>query len=250
MAGRSLILYRIVHLSTRKVVQTEERRPRGGRDRETAPVFTRLELTEDAVGRGYSRARFDHREGVRIDGLWRDQRVREVVAVSSFPGFYHRRKGLFVLEAGRHLGKAAVDRLHRERRDEVSLTPVRLDFRRLLEGLPPEASIHGAWASDPAASGIRSRAAFGEDLAAHAEFRRMRDAGRLSNLSLSYPFAGDLVRVSVSRSCSAYLFGKMSLENRLRFMEHLATFQDPSAAPRSKRGSARRKPAATGEAEG
>jgi hypothetical protein len=53
----------------------------------------------------------------------------------------------------------------------------------------------------------------------------MRKSGELSNISVSYPFGVEDLRVNVSRWCAAFFLEPVALERRLQFMEHLATFE-------------------------
>ena len=60
----------------------------------------------------------------------------------------------------------------------------------------------------------------------------MRKSGELSNISVNYPFGKEEMRVNISRWCTAFFLEPVSLEQRLQFMEHLATFEVKQKARR------------------
>ena len=238
MSKQSLILYRIERLPEgRKTIKTEERRPRGFRERDTALAYTSLKLSEKSVTKDYCEAVITHRDGIPLQGWWRDTRIREFVAVFDMRAFYSRRKKLFLIASSYTIAKSAVTRLNREKGGDVLLRPVRLDSAAIAERAK---TIVGAWSMSPD-SPIRTRAAFGDDLASNADFQRMSGDGEFSNISLRYPFEEGELRISVSRAGSCFFFEKVPEDKRLRFMEHLALFEaKPEQARRSRRAEARR----------
>lgn len=227
----SLTLYRFEKLAGKGALEAVEPMA-GGTATHGERVFTRLELLERTVARGYCEAHIVHRERVDMTAVWHGELTEEVVAVHPAQAFYARAKRLFAIGASRHVAKQAVDRLNRRCPEEIELRRVDLDLDRLLDDLPPGGSVLGAWSSTAAPDHVTSRAMFGEGLEAQSELSRMRRHGRVSSLSLAYPFGGTALRVNVSARCSAVFFGRPNLEIRLRFMEHLASFDaGPGAAP-------------------
>lgn len=226
MNGGAFTLYRIHHFPAKAAqYRTQPRRPRGARDYQAAPTFTTLDLRGRRLVHGFLEARLEHRDGVRIEGMWHDEPVHELVKVEVFPAYYRAEKKLFVACANRVLSKAATDRLNKDLPDDVHLVAIRLDFAKLLESLPTGTPILGAWSTDGKRASVRTRAVFGDRIDKAAEFKRMRASGQLSNLSLVFPLGQEHMKVNLSRAGSAFFLDDRSLGDRLRLMEHLAGFE-------------------------
>lgn len=235
MSTQSLVLFRIVRLSdVKNVIESEPHVPRGCVERDTKPAFTKLEIGNKRTAGSFLEAQITHLEGVAIDGFWHGEPIREVVSQTVFPAYYNRARNVFIAAAPNAVAAAAINRLNRDCRDDLRLARVRLDFDSILQqsGL----SVHGAWVMSPDQT-IRSRAAFsGADLRTQKEFKTMLAAGKLSSVSLSYPFPTQdkTLRVNVSRWCAAFFLGRVKLKRGLEFMEHLAGFEaKPQPASRT-----------------
>lgn len=219
-----MVLFRIARPNEKTLFESKEHVPRGCRERDTKPAFTKLELTKKKIAGSYFEAEITHREGVAIEGFWHGQRIHEVVSVSLLAAYYNLARKVFIVEAPHSLASAAVRRLNKDCGENIRLTPVRIDFNAILRGTKGLA-VRGAWTSSPKEP-IRSRAAFsGDDLQKQADFKRMCKSGELSNMSVSYPFKKKDLRVNVSRSCAAFFLEPVDLDLRLQFMEHLAEFE-------------------------
>jgi hypothetical protein len=225
MSKQSMVLFRITRLNHKKMLfESKEHVPRGCREHDTQPAFTKLDLTKKKFGAIYFEAEITHREGIAMEGFWHGQRIHEVVSESLLASYYNLDRNVLIIEAPHALASAAVRRLDNDCREDIRLTRVRIDFNHVLSKTPG-LTVLGAWTSSPKEM-IRSRAAFsGVDLQKQKDFKLMRKSGELSNISVSYPFGVEDLRVNVSRWCAAFFLEPVALERRLQFMEHLATFE-------------------------
>jgi hypothetical protein len=224
MAQRSMVLFRVARSNQNMLFESKEHVPRGCRERDTEPAFTKLKLTAKKIAGNYYEARITHREGVPIEGYWHGERIHEVVSVSVLAAYYNLARKVFIVEAPYSLASAAIRRLNKDCGKDIRLTPVRIDFNALLRA-KEDVVVRGAWTSSPK-DAIRSRAAFsGSDLKKQTEFKHMCKSGELSSMSVNYPFKKNDLRVSLSRSCAAFFLEPVDLDLRLEFMEHLAEFE-------------------------
>lgn len=238
MSTGASTLYRIVRFpNDARLYRTEPRRPRGAHDFQSAPTFTTLDLRQGRMAHGFLESRIEHRKGVRIQGVWHREAVRELVKVDTFPAYSSLEKGLFVAGANRTLSRAAVDRLNKELSEAVQLSPVPLDLERLLGDLPEDTPILGAWSRRGPPSSVRTRAIFGDRIDRAREFARMRKGG-LSNVSLLFPLGRERLKVNLSPAGSVFFLEDRSLGDRLRLMEHLAGFEVSAPAAEAMTGAA------------
>lgn len=232
MSKQSMALFRITRLNKKKTrFESRDHVPRGCREHDTQPAFTKLDLTNRKFGGAYFEAEITHREGMAMEGFWHGQRIHELVSESLLASYYNLDRNVLIIEAPHALASAAVRRLDKDCREDIRLTPVRIDFNEVLSKTS-DLTVLGAWTSSPKET-IRSRAVFsGVDLQKQNDFKLMRKSGELSNISVSYPFGKEVLRVNVSRWCAAFFLEPVALEQRLKFMEHLATFALKPKPPR------------------
>lgn len=228
--------------------KTDPQRPRGARDWQSAPVFTAV--TAGPAQSDYRAAKVIHRTGLKFDGLFREEVVRELVKVESFPAYLHAGKRLLIAQANRDLAYAAFARLSSELPKLFLLRPITIDFERLRANLPSDAAVDGAWFRRPQGSSpIHTQALFGEGIEGAREFVRLSAGSRINNLTVSLPFAGELLRAGISRRGSAFFRGDYPLKLCLGFLEYLADFEAAAlqhadaaptpAVPKPRRGRSR-----------
>ncbi len=237
MAKRSMVLFRVNRHNEKTSFESKEHVPRGCRERDTKPAFTKLKLTGKKIAGSYYEAVITHLEGVPFEGYWHGERIHEVVSVSVVAAYYNFTRKVFIVEAPYSLASAAVRRLNKDCGKDIRLTPVRIDFDAVLRA-KKDMAVRGAWTFSPKET-IRSRAAFsGADLKKQADFKHMCKSGELSNMSVSYPFNDSDLRVSLSRWCAVFFLEPVDLDLRLEFIEHLAEFEAKEKPSRQRKAKA------------
>lgn len=227
MKNQTFVLQSIDRLPKKGTFKTPDERPAGSRDWQTDPAYTRIKMAARSATEGYDVATVIHRVGLKLQGLWHGDQVKEIVVQKRFTGYYSHRKGLFIGQAEKITVSGAVKRLNKELAKDFALNAIELDF----DGITPVATnIIGVWFERKRNNkNVRRESAYGDQLDQTEEYEQMSRQGALTSLAAVIPFKGTDIRARISKSGSVSFLGQYPLKTSLRFLEYLSKFEAKAA---------------------
>jgi len=195
-------------------------------------VFTSIDLGAPSPAAGYDCAVIIHRKAVTAEGKsntrweWRNNNVKSLVEVTSFPAYYKEAEKLFFCRCGRNTACEALSKLCKVSGGGLSLTKKELDLtlvkNHLLSSKSEHSMINGAWISRKNAETIKSQAAFGKKITNNSNLLNACEEGKISNLAVQWPRKPKPIKASISCCGSVHFLAEHDLGECLAFVEYLA----------------------------